>query len=153
MFQYKGSVFNTAKMAGEWNAPTRGAVQNKSASFLRIFSWSQWLEIVRNVSFYTQPEDGYEFRRCFWIKQCWTPASWSRFVAVSIWWKRVVSLDKSILYLQILCKTSNSTFVLVVHDYVWDRFCCQCTEVNNFLTGPTPQVTNRELFGRQMRLL
>ena len=24
-------------------------------------------------------------------------------------------------------------------------------EVNNFLTGPTLQVTNRELFGRQMR--
>ena len=29
---------------------------------------------------------------------------------------QVVSLDKSILYLQFLCKTSDSTFVLVVHD-------------------------------------
>ena len=65
-----------------------------------------------------------------------------RFAAISIWRNRVVSLDKSILYLQFLCKTSNSTFVLVVHDYVWDHFCCQCAEVNNFLTGPTPQVTN-----------
>ena len=76
-----------------------------------------------------------------------------RFAAVSIRRNRVVSLDKSILYLQFLCKTSDSTFVLVVHDYVWDRFCCQCAEVNNFLTGPTPQVTNHELFGRQMRSL
>ena len=66
-----------------------------------------------------------------------------RFAAVSIQWNLVVSLDKSILYLRFLCKTSDSTFVLVVHDYVWDRFCCQCAKVNNFLTGPTPQVTNR----------
>ena len=73
-----------------------------------------------------------------------------RFAAVSIQRNRVVSLDKSILYLQFLCKTSDSTFVLVVHDYVWDRFCCQCTEVNNVLTGPTPQVTNHK---RQMRSL
>ena len=41
-----------------------------------------------------------------------------RFAAVSIGWNRVVSLDKSILYLQFLCKTSDSTFELVVHDYV-----------------------------------
>ena len=41
-----------------------------------------------------------------------------RFAAVSIRQNRVVSLDKSILYLQFLCKTSDSTFVLVVHDYV-----------------------------------
>ena len=41
-----------------------------------------------------------------------------RFAAVSIRRNRVVSLDKSILYLQFLCKTSDSTFVLVVHDYV-----------------------------------
>ena len=75
------------------------------------------------------------------------------FAAVSIQRNWVVSLDKSILYLQFLCKTSNSTFVLVVHDYVWDRFCSQCAEVNNFLTGLTLQVTNHELFGRQMRLL
>ena len=67
-----------------------------------------------------------------------------RFAAVSIWRNQVVSLDKNILYLQFLCKTSDSTFVLDVHDYVWDRFCCQCSEVNNFLTGPTPQVTNRK---------
>ena len=73
-----------------------------------------------------------------------------RFVAVSIRRNRVVSLDKSILYLQFVCKTSDSTFVLVVHEYVRDRFCCQCAEVNNFLTGPTLQVTNRELFRRQM---
>ena len=76
-----------------------------------------------------------------------------RFAAVSIRRNRVVSLDKSILYLQFLCKMSDSTFVLVVHDYVWDRLCCQCAEVNKFLTGPTPQVTNHELFGRQMRSL
>ena len=42
-------------------------LQNKSASFLRIFSWSQWLEIVRNVSFYTRLEDRYKFWWCFWI--------------------------------------------------------------------------------------
>ena len=41
-----------------------------------------------------------------------------RFAAVLIGRNRVVSLDKSILYLQFLCKTSDSTFVLVVHDYV-----------------------------------
>ena len=41
-----------------------------------------------------------------------------RFAAVSIQRNRAVSLDKSILYLQFLCKTSDSTFVLVVHDYV-----------------------------------
>ena len=40
------------------------------------------------------------------------------FAAVSIRWNRVVSLDKSILYLQFLCKTSDSTFVQVVHDYM-----------------------------------
>ena len=27
---------------------------------------------------YTRLEDGYEFRWRFWIKQCWTPASWNR---------------------------------------------------------------------------
>ena len=37
-------------------------LQNKSASF-RIFSWSRWLEIVRNVSFHTQLEDRY---KCWW---------------------------------------------------------------------------------------
>ena len=68
-----------------------------------------------------------------------------RFAAVSIRRNWVASLDKNILYLQFLCKTSDSTFVLVVHDYVWDHFCCQCAEVNNFLTGPTPQMTNHEL--------
>ena len=36
------------------------------------------------------------------------------FAAVSIQRNRVVSLDKSILYSQFLCKTSDSTFVLVV---------------------------------------
>ena len=41
-----------------------------------------------------------------------------QFAAVLIRRNRVVSLDKSILYLQFLCKTSDSTFVLVVHDYV-----------------------------------
>ena len=41
-----------------------------------------------------------------------------QFAAVSIRRKWVVSLDKSILYLQFVCKTSDSTFVLVVHDYV-----------------------------------
>ena len=41
-----------------------------------------------------------------------------RFAAVSIRQNQVVSLDKSILYSQFLCKTSDSTFVLVVHDYV-----------------------------------
>ena len=41
-----------------------------------------------------------------------------RFTAVSIRRNRVISLDKSILYLQFLCKTSDSTFVLVVYDYV-----------------------------------
>ena len=41
-----------------------------------------------------------------------------RFAAVSIRRNPVVSLDKSILYLQFLCKTSDSTSVLVVHDYV-----------------------------------
>ena len=41
-----------------------------------------------------------------------------RFAAVSIRQNRVASLDKSILYLLFLCKTSDSTFVLVVHDYV-----------------------------------
>ena len=41
-----------------------------------------------------------------------------RFTAVSIRWNRVVSLAKSILYSQFLCKTSDSTVVLVVHDYV-----------------------------------
>ena len=61
--------------------------------------------------------------------------AWLRFAAVSNRRNRVVSLDKSILYLQFLCKTSDSTFVLVVHDYVWDRFCCQCAEVNNFWLG------------------
>ena len=76
-----------------------------------------------------------------------------RFAAVSIRRNWVISLDKSILYLQFLCKMSHSTIALVVHDYVWDRFCCKCAEVNNFLTGPTPQVTNRELFGRQIRSL
>ena len=40
------------------------------------------------------------------------------FTAVSIQRNWVVSLDKSILYLQFLRKTSDSTFVLVVHDYV-----------------------------------
>ena len=47
-----------------------------------------------------------------------------RFAAVSIRQNRVVSLDKSILCLQFICKTSDSTFVLVVHDYVSDRCCC-----------------------------
>ena len=41
-----------------------------------------------------------------------------QFAAVSIRRNRVVSLDKSILYSQFLCKTSDSTFVLVVHGYV-----------------------------------
>ena len=41
-----------------------------------------------------------------------------RSAAISIRQNRVVSLDKSISYLQFLCKTSDSTFVLVVHDYV-----------------------------------
>ena len=41
-----------------------------------------------------------------------------RFTAVSIRRNRVVSLDKNILYSQFVCKTSDSTFVLVVHDYV-----------------------------------
>ena len=98
-------------------------LQSKSASFLRIFSWSQ-LEIVRNVSFYTRLEDWCEVRRCFWIKQCWTPASWNRITLVrghfdSMEW--VVSLDKSILHLQFISKTSNSTLVLFVH--VCDCFC------------------------------
>ena len=73
---------NTAKMAGEWNARHEEPLQNKSAFFLCIFSWSQWLEIVRNVSFYTRLEDGYEFQRHFWIKQCWTPASWNHATSV-----------------------------------------------------------------------
>ena len=34
-------------------------------------------------------------------------------------------------------------FVIVSVNYL-------CAEVNNFLTGPTLQVTNRDLFGRQM---
>ena len=41
-----------------------------------------------------------------------------QFAAVSFRRNRVVSFDKSILYVQFLCKTSDSTFVLVVHDYV-----------------------------------
>ena len=41
-----------------------------------------------------------------------------RFAAISIQRNRVVSLDKSILNLQFLCKMPDSTFVLVVHDYV-----------------------------------
>ena len=41
-----------------------------------------------------------------------------RFAAVLIRQNQVESLDKSILYSQFLCKTSDSTFVLVVHDYV-----------------------------------
>ena len=41
-----------------------------------------------------------------------------RFTAVSIRRNQVISLDKSILYLQFICKTSDSTFVLVAHDYV-----------------------------------
>ena len=41
-----------------------------------------------------------------------------RFAAILIRRNRVVSLDKSILCLQFLRKTSNSTIVLVVHDYV-----------------------------------
>ena len=39
-----------------------------------------------------------------------------RFVAVTNQRNRVVSLDKSSLYLQFICKTSDSAFVLVVHD-------------------------------------
>ena len=41
-----------------------------------------------------------------------------RFTAISIRRDRVVSLYKSVLYLQFLCKKSDSTTVLVVHDYV-----------------------------------
>ena len=41
-----------------------------------------------------------------------------RCAAVSIRRNQVVSLDKSILYLQFICKTSDSTFVLVVQEYV-----------------------------------
>ena len=44
--------------------------------------------------------------------------------AVSILPNRVVNLDYIILYLQLICKMFNSTSVLVVHDYVCDRFCC-----------------------------
>ena len=49
-------------------------LQNKSASFSRIFGWSQSLEIVKYVSFYAQLKDQYGFCGCFWIIQCWTPA-------------------------------------------------------------------------------
>ena len=46
------------------------------------------------------------------------------FAAVSIRQNRVASLDESILYLQFICKTLDSTFTLVVNDYVCDHFCC-----------------------------
>ena len=46
------------------------------------------------------------------------------FAAVPIRRNRVVSLNKSILYLQFICKTSDSAFVVVVHDFVCGRFCC-----------------------------
>ena len=143
---------NTAKMAGEWNAPTRGAVTKRIGLLPTYF---QLIAMIRNC------------QKCFILHLAWRliwvelnnvehqhlGIALLRFAAVSIRRNRVVSLDKSILYLKFLCKTSDSTFVLVVHDYVWDRFCCQCAEVNNFLTGPTPQVMNHELFGRQMRSL
>ena len=64
-------------MADELNVPMRGAVTKQLTSFLHSFVWAQWLEIVRNVSFYTWFKDQYRFWQCFWIKQCWTPASWN----------------------------------------------------------------------------
>ena len=78
MFEHKGSVQHGKDGGWVERADTRSHYKTNRSPFLHIFSWSQWLETVRNVSFYTQLEDLYEFRRCFWIKQCWTPASQNR---------------------------------------------------------------------------
>ena len=59
-------------------------LQSKSASFLHMFRWLLWLEIVMYTSFYTMLENGYKFLRRFWIKQHWTQACSYRGTAVSI---------------------------------------------------------------------
>ena len=95
---------NSAQMAGEWNAPTRGTITKQIGLLLTYF---QLITMIRNCQMFHSIlglKINRSFSGVFELKHQHLGIALLRFAAISIRWNRVVSLDKSILYLQFICR-------------------------------------------------